>query len=54
MRIKVWCDNGMAGGERNDVIEVDDDATDEDIEIAVREWFFNFHEYGWEKVKDDK
>jgi hypothetical protein len=36
------------------VIEVEDDATDEEIEEEAREWFWNMHEFGWEKVPEEK
>ena len=54
MKIAVWCGNGMVGGDRHDVIEVEDDATDEEIEEEAREWFWNVHEFGWEKVPEEK
>jgi len=54
MKIRFWCENSMSGGYREDFEEFDDDATDEEIEEAAREWFFNLNSYGWHKVEEDK
>ena len=49
MKIKVWGESGIVGGDREDELEVATDATDEDCEEAAREWFFNNYSYGWSR-----
>jgi len=49
MKIKVWGEAGIVGGDREGELEVDDDATDADCEEAAREWFFNHYNYGWSR-----
>jgi hypothetical protein len=48
--IKWNLDTGVVGCDRSDEIEMEDDATDDEIEAAVREEVFNYIEWGWEKV----
>jgi ribosomal protein L23 len=38
---------GMAADKQSGTIEVEDDATDEEIEEAVREEVFNVVSWGW-------
>ena len=52
-RIKWWVSMGMQGCEKSDVIEVEDEATPEDIEAIVREEVFQHVEYGSYAVDDD-
>lgn len=40
-------ETGMQGADRSDTIEVDDDATDEEIDALVREEVFNYVSWGW-------
>jgi hypothetical protein len=40
---------GLQGCDRSGEIEVEDDATDEQIDAVVREEVFNFVEWGWEE-----
>lgn len=46
---KIHCvlETGFVGTKREGVIEVEDDATEEDIEAAVQEWALNFVSWGW-------
>lgn len=48
-RIKVRLSIGFPGAIRKGEIEVDDDATDDDIEEAASEWASNYVEYVWEE-----
>lgn len=50
-KIDVSLTIGFSGADRSDTLEVEDDATDEDIEEVVREWAFNFIEFYWKEVK---
>lgn len=48
MRIIHWhLSIGYANANREDTIEVEDDATEEDIDAQVHEAVHNFIEYGW-------
>ena len=38
---------GISNASQNDELEVDDDATDEEIDEAVRDWANNYIDYGW-------
>ncbi len=52
MRVIHWhSEAGMVGSDRSGTIEVEDDATDEDIDAEVREAVFNFFSWGWEEQK---
>jgi hypothetical protein len=49
MRIVKWhLEVGVVGADREGVIKVDEDATDEEIEALVREDIFNYISWGWE------
>lgn len=50
IKIKVWSDCGYVGADRHEEIEVPADATEDEIEEEVRDWFFNHNSYGWEKA----
>lgn len=45
--IKWHLDIGLANGDREDEVEVEDNATDEQIDAIVREEVFNFIEWSW-------
>lgn len=49
LKIKVGLSIGFVA-DRDDEIEVEDDLTDEEIEIEVRDWANNYIETWWEKV----
>lgn len=49
MKIKWRLHIGMATGDRDGEIEVDDDATDEEIEEAVKEDAHQHIELSWER-----
>jgi len=46
IRVKVHLSIGLVGG-RDDILEFDDDTTEEDIEKAVGDWAHNYIEWGW-------
>lgn len=50
MQIKVTLSNGLAGCTVKDVIEIEDGATDEQIEAEVREWALERAEWSWEHI----
>lgn len=45
--IKVKIETGFHTGADDAIVEVDDDATEEDMEEAARDEFFNQCSYGW-------
>lgn len=48
MRIIDWSvETGQSGGTQSGTIEVEDDATDEQIDSAVGEEVFNIISWGW-------
>lgn len=49
--IKWHSENGMQGSDREGEIEVEDDASDDEIDNEVREAVFDFFSWGWEEVK---
>lgn len=55
MRTIHWhVENGLNGCDRSGTFEVEDDATDEQIDEAVRDEVFNYVGWSWrEKDKDE-
>lgn len=47
--IKWFCDTGFHGCDRRGEIEVEDGATNGDIDDLVREEVFNFISWGWDE-----
>ena len=48
-KIKLYVSTGMVGSEIEDVIEVEDGATEEQIKEMANEWLFNTIDWGyWE------
>ena len=51
--IKIWCDTGYVGSEREEIIKVPDDATEKEIEKEVLDVLLDVMvNYGYEEVKD--
>ena len=48
-KIKVIIDTGFAGGIHEDELEVEDNATDEEIEEEVQDVVFNYISYSWKE-----
>ena len=53
MKIKVWVHTGITGSRIEDEIEVEDNATDEDMEIAWTEWIWTVIDGGWLRIEDN-
>lgn len=49
MRVKAYVNTGFVGCRHEEVLEFEDDATDEEIEEWVREWMYDRIEWGWSK-----
>lgn len=50
MRIKVHVTTGLVGSDRECEIEVEDDATDDQIEEQAREAMFDLIEWTWSRI----
>jgi hypothetical protein len=47
-----WSDAGFVGTERHGEVEVEDDATEQQIEDAVRDVVFNHFSWGWDEKEN--
>jgi hypothetical protein len=51
MKIKIFVHNGLVGCTKTDIIEVDDDLTDEQIDQECQEHVLsNMIEFGWDRI----
>lgn len=50
IRVKVWLSIGFPQAAHADVLEIDDDATDDEIEEEVRDWKDSLTEWGWSRL----
>ncbi len=53
-KFKVIIETGIAGGDVEDVFEVDDDATPDEIHDEAKEIFFNYCNYSYHEIKDEE
>lgn len=53
-KIKAYLDTGFAGCRIEEEFEVEDDATQEQIEEEAREAVFNSIDWGWHEVLDSE
>lgn len=53
-KFKVIIETGIAGGDFEDVFEVDDDATPDEIHDEAKEIFFNYCNYSYHEIKDEE
>lgn len=51
MKIRAWADYGWVNTHNECIIEVDDDATEAEIEEAVWEWAIERVETNWERIE---
>lgn len=51
--IKVWMHIGFPGTKYEDIITIEDDATEEDIEKEWFDWACQFIDGGWEENKNE-
>lgn len=54
MEVNVWLETGFAGIGYNETFEMDDDATEEEIEAAAKEEAFDRIDWGYEVVAHPK
>jgi len=52
IKIKVYLSIGFYDSIREEVLELDDGVTDEEIEEEVRDWKNNYIEWGWKKLPE--
>lgn len=52
-KIKAYANYGFVGTNREKIIEVDDDATEEEINELIWEWAADYVYTDWEEVKED-
>jgi hypothetical protein len=53
MKIEIRVNTGYVGCEKKDIIELDDDLTEEEIEESALERMFEMIGWSWRKVEDD-
>ncbi|EEY7366590.1 hypothetical protein E9Q83_000001, partial [Escherichia coli] len=53
-KFKIIIETGIAGGDFEDVFEVDDDATPDEIQDEAKEIFFNYCNYSYHEIKDEE
>ena len=53
-KIKLWVETGIIGGEHEEIIEVKDDITEEDLDELAIEFMWDHVECGWEEVKEEE
>lgn len=51
-KIKLWVETGCVGADYEEIIDVDDDATDKEVEEEVRMFLFDNISYGWDEVDE--
>ena len=51
-KIKLWVKTGFVGADYEEIIEVDDDATDEEIDEEARMFLFDNISYGYQEVDE--
>jgi hypothetical protein len=52
-KIECVLETGYVGGTRKGVIEVEDDATDSEIDEAVNDWAHKYLSWGWSEAPAD-
>ena len=50
MKVEFTLGIGFANAKHREIFDIDDDATDEDIEAQLQEWANNYIDTGWKKV----
>ncbi len=46
-KIKIYASTGKVGSKIEDVIEIEDDTTEEEIEEMAKDWLFNTIDWGY-------
>lgn len=52
-KVKFWASNGYYP-DREEIVEYDDDVTDEEIDNDYESWYGNVIESGWHFVEDEE
>ena len=53
MKIKVWAKTDVVGSKTEDIIELPEYLTEDEINEEAHDYIFNFVEWGWERVSDE-
>ena len=55
MKVKLWCTTHDCQSLEEDIIEVEDNCTDEDLEEYAKDFFYSMKEpsWGFERIKSD-
>ena len=51
-KVKAWLSIGYAGASREEIFEFDDDASEEEMEADIKDWAFNYIEWGFSPLAD--
>ena len=52
MKLELYLDIGYPTATRREIVEVDDDLTDEDLDQYLSEWMWNYIDCNWRKVNE--
>lgn len=52
-KIKLWVETGIVGGEHEDIIEVEDDTTEEELNEMALEFMWGYVQYGWSEAEEE-
>lgn len=52
MKIRVWASTDVVGSKTEDVIDLPDEMTEEEIEAEAKDYIFQFVDWGWKKVDE--
>ena len=51
-KIKLWIETGYCSADYEEIIEVEDSCTEEDLEKMAREFMFEKIAFGWMEIVD--
>lgn len=50
-KIKLYIETGYCGANYSEVVEVDDDTTDDELNRAAFDYMQDYIDYGWEELE---
>jgi hypothetical protein len=50
-KFRAWLTIGFAGAEREEIFEYPDEANEEEIEEDIKEWAFNYIDWGFAPIE---
>jgi len=51
-KVKLWIDTGYVGANYEEVIEVEDDCSEEELEEIAKDYLYNYIYFGWYEVDE--